>query len=77
MGTSYKTLWKLLIEKSKKKKDLEKKAQLSHYTMDKFAHGGDLAKNILAKKSKIFNCKPHDIVEVAFEAEEDYNNATM
>jgi putative transcriptional regulator len=35
MAVSYKKLWKLLIDRDLKKKDLEAMAQVSHYTMNK------------------------------------------
>ena len=34
MAVSYKRLWKLLIDKNMKKKDLESKANISHYTVN-------------------------------------------
>ena len=34
MAVSYKKLWKLLIDHDMKKRDLEKAAQVSHYTMN-------------------------------------------
>ena len=42
MEISYKKLWKLLIDKDWKKKDLEEKAQISHYTMNKLVHGDNV-----------------------------------
>ena len=35
MAISYKKLWKLLIDKDMKKKDLEQAAGISHYTIGK------------------------------------------
>lgn len=35
MTVSYKKLWKKLIDLEWKKKDLEEKARISHYTMNK------------------------------------------
>ena len=42
MAVSYKKLWKLLIDHDMKKRDLEKAAQVSHYTMNKLTHGADV-----------------------------------
>ena len=39
MATSYKKLWKKLIDLDMKKKDLEEKAQVSHYTINKLNRG--------------------------------------
>ena len=38
MNVSYKKLWKLLIDRDLKKKDLEEMAGVSHYTMNKLTH---------------------------------------
>jgi putative transcriptional regulator len=39
MTASYKKLWKLLIDRDLMKKDLEAMAGISHYTINKLAHG--------------------------------------
>ena len=39
MGVSYKRLWKLLIDKDMKKKDLAVAANISTYTVNKLNHG--------------------------------------
>ena len=39
MTVSYKKLWKLLIDRDLKKKDLEEMAGVSHYVMNKLTHG--------------------------------------
>ena len=39
MNVSYKKLWKMLIDRDLKKKDLEEMAGVSHYTMNKLTHG--------------------------------------
>ena len=38
IAVSYKKLWKLLIDRDLKKKDLEAMAQVSHYTMRRQCH---------------------------------------
>ena len=40
MDVSYKRLWKLLIDRDMKKKDLAEKANLSNYTINKMNKGG-------------------------------------
>ena len=40
MAVSYKKLWKLLIDKDMKKKELEEQAKVSHYTVSKMYRGG-------------------------------------
>ena len=47
MAVSYKKLWKLLIDRDLKKKDLEAMAQVSHYTMSKLTHGDNVTTDVL------------------------------
>ena len=67
MEISYKKLWKLLIDKEWKKKDLEEKAQISHYTMNKLAHGDNVTTDTLAKICRVLDCKIDDIMEMTFD----------
>jgi len=53
MTTSYKKLWKLLIDRDLKKRDLEKLAGVSHYTMNKLTHGDNVTTDVLGRI-----CKP-------------------
>jgi len=70
MEISYKKLWKLLIDKDWKKKDLEERAQISHYTMNKLVHGENVTTDTLAKICKALDCKLDDIMEMTFEGED-------
>ena len=49
MAVSYKKLWKLLIDRDLKKKDLEAMAQVSHYTMNKLTHGDNVTTDVLGR----------------------------
>ena len=42
MKVSYKKLWKMLIDQDMKKRDLEKAAGISHYTINKLNHGDNV-----------------------------------
>ena len=44
MAVSYKKLWKLLIDKDLKKKDLETLAGVSHYTINKLNKGENVTR---------------------------------
>ena len=59
MKVSYKKLWKLLIDKDMKKRDLERCAGISHYTINKLNHG----ENVLGKICKALGCTMNDIME--------------
>lgn len=64
MAVSYKRLWKLLIDKDMKKKDLEKAAGVSNYTITKLSKGENVSVNILARICGALNCTMDDIMEV-------------
>lgn len=63
MSVSYKRLWKLLIDRDMKKKDLEKQAEISHYVMYKLNHGENVTTDVLGKICKALVCTPDDIME--------------
>lgn len=63
MATSYKKLWKKLIDLDMKKKDLEKKAHISHYTINKMNRGDNITTDILEKICNTLNCTADDIME--------------
>lgn len=64
MTVSYKKLWKLLIDKDMKKKDLETKAGISHYTINKLNHGDNITTDVLAKICIALDCTVDDIMEI-------------
>lgn len=64
MAVSYKRLWKLLIDKELKKKDLAELAQISQYTVNKMNRGDNVNTQTLAKICTALNCSFDDIVEV-------------
>lgn len=63
MAVSYKRLWKLLIDRDLKKKDLEAMAQVSHYTMNKLTHGDNVTTDVLGRICKALGCSLDDIME--------------
>ena len=64
MKVSYKRLWKLLIDKNMKKKDLEKVAHISTYTINKLNRGDNVNTDTLVKICSALNCSIEDIMEV-------------
>ncbi len=69
MAISYKRLWKLLIDKDMKKRDLEKTAGISHYTVNKLNRGENVTTDVLAKICLALNCTMDDIMEVVSDDE--------
>jgi putative transcriptional regulator len=63
MTASYKKLWKLLIDRDLMKKDLEAMAGISHYTINKLAHGENVTTDVLGRICKALGCTMNDIME--------------
>ena len=64
MATSYKRLWKLLIDRDLKKRDLEKMANISHYTINKLNHGDNLTTDVISRICLALECTPDQIMEI-------------
>ena len=64
MAVSYKKLWKLLIDKDIKKKDLSAKAGVSPATITKMGKGGHVTTEVLVKICSALDCKVEDIMEL-------------
>lgn len=64
MSVSYKRLWKLLIDKDMKKKNLVETAGISTYTINKLNRGDNVTTDVLVKICKALNCSFDDIMEV-------------
>ena len=64
MAVSYKRLWKLLIDKDMKKKDLAEKANISSYTINKLNRGDNVNTDTLAKICAVLDCTFDDIMEL-------------
>ena len=64
MAVSYKRLWKLLIDRDMKKKDLAEKANLSNYTISKMYRGDNVTTDTLVKICAVLGCTFDDIMEM-------------
>ena len=74
MSLSYKKLWKLLIDKDMKKKDLCEKAGISAASVTKMGKGGHVTTEILLKICVALNCSMDDIMEVVIDEERGLDN---
>lgn len=63
MTTSYKKLWKILIDRDLMKKDLEEMAGISHYTMNKLVHGDNVTTDVLGRICKALDVTIDEIME--------------
>lgn len=61
---NYNKLWKLLIDKKLRKKDLREMAGLSTNVIAKMGKGGDVSTQVLKKICVALNCRIEDIVEL-------------
>lgn len=64
MSVSYKKLWKILIDRDMKKKDLSEIANISNYTIGKLNRGDNVTTDVLVKICRALNCTMDDIMEI-------------
>ena len=64
MAVSYKKLWKILIDKDIKKKDLSVMAGVSPATITKMGKNGHVTTEVLLKICTALGCSIEDIVEI-------------
>ena len=64
MAVSYKKLWKLLIDKDMKKKDLCAKAGISSASVTKMGKNGHVTTDILQRICIALDCQIGDIMEL-------------
>ena len=65
MHISYKKLWKLLIDRDLKKKDLILMAGISNYTLNKLNSGKSVTTDTLIKICDALHCELDDITEIS------------
>lgn len=65
MHVSYKKLWKLLIDRDLKKKDLISMAGISNYTLNKLNSGKSVTTDTLIKICNALHCELDDIMEIS------------
>lgn len=64
MEVSYKKLWKVLIDKDMKKKDLQAKAGISWASVTKMSKGEPVSMDVLMKVCKTLECNIGDIMDL-------------
>ena len=64
MNISYNKLWKLLIDKNMKKKDLRDAAKISSNTIARMGKNDTVSMDVLVKICEAMSCDIGDIVEV-------------
>ena len=69
MEVSYKKIWKLLIDKDMKKKDLLATAGISWASVTKLSKGETVSMEVLMKICKALDCNIGDIMDLIPEEE--------
>lgn len=64
MAISYKKLWKLLIDKDMKKRDLQHAAGISSSTITKMGKNENVSTEMLQKICSALDCDIADIIEI-------------
>lgn len=63
MAISYKRLWKTLIDKDMKKKDLCELANISTYTIGRMNRDENVTLEIIERICRTLQCEPSDVFE--------------
>lgn len=71
---SYKKLWKLLIDKDMKKKDLREATGISTASMAKLSKNENLTTDVLLRICDALKCDISDIMEVSLADEDQSDN---
>lgn len=61
---SYKKLWKVLIDKDMKKKDLQARAGISWASVTKMSKGEAVSMDVLIKVCRALDCNIGDVVDL-------------
>ena len=73
MSYNYNKLWKLLIDKGMKKKDLIQATKMTASTLAKLGKNEAVSMDVLGRICKALDCNIGDIVDVIIEQEEENN----
>ena len=69
MNISYNKMWKLLIDKNMKRKDLKEKAEVSQNVMARLSKNQAVTMDTMAKICKVLQCDIGDVMEFIPEEE--------
>ena len=70
MAVSYKKLFKLLIDRDMKKKELKELSGIGNSTMTKLANNENVTVEVMAKICNALNCSMDDVIEILPDREE-------
>lgn len=75
MGTSYKKLWKMLIDRDMSKSDLRIRAHISSVTLAKLGKGESVTTSVLVRICNVLDCNIGGIVDVVPTGKTEKENA--
>ena len=70
MAVSYKKLFKLMIDRDMKKKELKELSGIGNSTMTKLANNENVTVEVMAKICNALNCSMDDVIEILPDREE-------
>lgn len=70
MKFSYAKLWKMLIDRGMKKKDLAAQARITANTMSNMGKGQAVSLETIGRICRLFDCDIGDVVEIVIEEED-------
>ena len=70
MAVSYKKLFKLLIDRDMKNKELKELSGIGNSTMTKLANNENVTVEVMAKICNALNCSMDDVIEILPDREE-------
>jgi len=70
MTVSYKKLWHILLDRNMKKRDLERLAGISEYTVKRLTREEIVTIDVLWKISRALNCPMEDLADFTEEVAE-------
>ena len=70
MAVSYKKLFKLLIDRDMKKKELKELSGIGNSTMTKLENNENVTVEVMAKICNALNCSMDDVIEILPDREE-------
>jgi DNA-binding Xre family transcriptional regulator len=71
MAVSYKKLFKLLIDRDMKKKELCEQAGINSATIRKLSNGDNVTMEVIEKICRSLNCSVDDILEFVYKDKAD------
>lgn len=71
MAVSYKKLFKLLIDRNMRRKDLRERTGISYSTLGKLTNGDNVNMEVIEKLCLALNCRIEEIVEIIPDSDEN------